>query len=93
MRNKNKINHWLKHPNQEISFIVGDEIIVFDTDSPEAIASLAQIEKAFDLTPNLVVKTTKGVHHYFRPAKGTFAKSDSHRSGKFPDRINGKTQC
>ena len=49
------------------------------------------LEKTLDLTPNFIVKTKKGEHHYYRLAKGTYAKSDSHSTEKFPARIDVKT--
>ena len=58
-------SHWDKHPNHELGFIVGHDVIVFDADSPESIAALAKLEKTFDADPNLTVTTTKGLHHYF----------------------------
>ena len=83
--------HWTKNPDHEVGFIVGDEFIVLDADSPESIAALAAIEKAHGATPNMVVKTTKGEHHFFKRAQGTFAKSDSHSTKEFPDRLDVKT--
>jgi hypothetical protein len=83
--------YWDKHPDHELGFIVGDGVIVFDADSPEAIAALALLEDTFDLTPNLTVKTSKGVHHYFRRPPETYAKSDAHSTEKHPERIDVKT--
>lgn len=83
--------HWSKFPGHEVGFIVGDELIVFDADSPESIAALVALEKAHGVTSNMVVKTTKGEHHYFRRAKGTFAKSDSHSTKEYPNRLDVKT--
>ncbi|MGB2832933.1 MAG: PriCT-2 domain-containing protein [Methylotenera sp.] len=84
-------SYWLQNPTHELSFIVGDDYIVFDADSPESIAALVEIENAFDIKPNLIVKTNKGVHHHFKRAKGTVAKSDAHCTEKFPARIDVKT--
>ena len=83
--------HWTKHPDHEVGFIVGDEVIVFDADTPLAIAALSQLEEAFDITPDLVVTTKKGEHHYFRRGVGTYAKSDSHSTEDHPERIDVKT--
>jgi len=83
--------YWSQNPAYELGFIVGDDLIVFDADSPESIAALVEIEKAFDITPNLIIKTTKGVHHYFKRSKGTVAKSDSHSTVLYPNRIDVKT--
>lgn len=84
-------NHWTQNPNHELGFIVGDGIIVFDADSPSSIAALAEIEKAFNVTPNLISKTSKGEHHYFKRAADTHAKSDSHSTENHPERIDVKT--
>lgn len=84
-------DYWAAHPDHEVGFIVGEGIIVFDADTPMAVAALAQIEESFDKTPLLVMKTTKGQHHYFRRAPGTYAKSDSHSTEKYPERIDVKT--
>jgi hypothetical protein len=83
--------HWKKHPDHELGFILGDGIIVFDADSPMAIAALNEIEEAFDISPNLVVCTTKGEHHYFKRAPGTYAIGNSHSTEKYPERIDVKT--
>ena len=83
--------HWSQHPDHELGFIVGDDIIVLDADSPEAKVALAILEKTFDVTPNLTVNTTKGVHHYYKRAAGTFAKSDSHSTEEYPERLDVKT--
>ena len=84
-------DYWFRNSNAELGVIAGEEIIVFDADSPESIASLIEIEKAFGITPNLIVKTKKGVHHYFKRASGTFAKSDAHDTKQYPNRIDVKT--
>jgi archaellum biogenesis ATPase FlaH len=84
-------NYWQLNSEYELGFIVGDDLIVLDADSPQSLAAIYQIENAFGITSNLIVKTTKGEHHYFKRAKGTFAKSDSHDTEKYPVRIDVKT--
>ena len=89
---KETINaYWQRNPKNELAFIPGDNLIVFDADSPESILALAEIEKAFDIKPNFIVRTTKGEHHHFKRAKGTQAKSDAHCTKKYPNRIDVKT--
>lgn len=83
--------HWSIHPEHELGFIVGDEFIVFDADSAESIAALVTLEKAHNVIPNMISKTTKGEHHFFKRAKETFAKSDSHSTKEYPDRLDVKT--
>lgn len=83
-------DHWTAHPAHEVGFIVGDNIIVFDVDCQQSNAALLAIENNH-VTPNMVVKTTKGAHHYFRLAPGTYARSDSHSTEENPNRIDVKT--
>ena len=84
-------SHWLRNPNHELGFIVGDNTIVFDADSPESSAALKCAEKIFRVTPSLVVKTRKGQHHYFLLAQGVHARSDAHSTELHPERIDVKT--
>jgi hypothetical protein len=84
-------NHWAEHPAHELGFIVGKNYIVFDADSPESIAALTNIETKFGVTPALAVRTSKGMHHYYALAAGTYARSDSHCTNLYPDRIDVKT--
>jgi uncharacterized protein YeaO (DUF488 family) len=85
------IRHWKAHPDHEVGFIVGYYMIVLDADGPESVSALVKIEARFKLVPLLVVKTSKGQHHYFLLASNTIAKSDSHDSEKYPDRLDIKT--
>lgn len=84
-------NHWSRNPSHDLGFIVGDEIIVFDADSPKSIAALSALEQKFGIESNFVVKTSKGEHHYYRRGKDTLAKSDSHSTKNFPERLDVKT--
>lgn len=83
--------HWDKHPDHEVGFIVGEDLIVFDADSPEAIASLTMLEWEHGVTPNMVVKTKRGEHHYFRKASGVFAKTSGHGDEHSGQKIDVKT--
>jgi hypothetical protein len=88
----NKIHdYWQQHPDHELGFIVGDDVIVFDTDSPEATTALHQLMESFDLSCNHVVSTAKGEHYYFRRAAGTTAKPDAHDTKDHPDRLDIRT--
>ena len=84
-------NHWSKNPSHELACIVGDNLIVLDTDSPAAGQALGDIEANHGCPPLFVVKTKHGHHHYFRLAPGAYAKSDSHYTDTYPDRIDVKT--
>ncbi len=89
---ENKISsHWSQHPDHEVGAIVGDDLIVFDADSPEAIKALISIEEEYGVKPSMISGTRKGEHHFFRRAPGTFAKSDSHSTEEHPERIDVKT--
>jgi Primase C terminal 2 (PriCT-2)/Bifunctional DNA primase/polymerase, N-terminal len=84
-------DHWSEHADHEVGAVVGDNLIVFDADSRESIASLAALEVANGVKPSLVVKTAKGEHHHFFRANGTYAKADSHSTEVHPERIDVKT--
>lgn len=84
-------DHWSKHPDHEVGCIVGDDMIVFDADTPESIKALKNIEEFHNVKPTLVSKTQKGEHHFFRISPKTYVKSDSHDSKKHPKRIDIKT--
>lgn len=83
--------HWARHPEHDVGAILGDGLIVFDADSAQSIAALEALELKFNLVPKLVVRTRKGVHHYYRRAAGTFAKSDAHSTERHPERVDVKT--
>lgn len=83
--------HWSWHPDHDVGFIVGGDHFVLDADGPQSTAALETIEARFGITPILVVRTKKGVHHYYKLAAGTFAKSDAHSTEKHPDRLDIKT--
>lgn len=83
--------YWTANPNHEIGCILGEDLIVFDADDPASNAALADLELRHGNTPNMIVRTSKGVHHYYRLAPGTFARQDSHKTADHPDRIDVKT--
>jgi hypothetical protein len=84
-------DHWTAHPEHELGCIVGDDMIVLDADSKEAVFALVRLESRFGMMPKMVVNTSRGQHHYFRRAHSTIAKSDAHDSEKYPERIDVKT--
>lgn len=85
------VSYWTQHPDHDIGAIIDDSIIVLDADSPESLAALVDIEKAHNVTPNLVVKTRKGEHHYFKRAADTYAKMRGFNSEIYPTAIDVKT--
>lgn len=78
-------------PEHELCAIVDSRVFILDADTPESLAALNEIEKAHDLIPNLVVKTSKGEHHYFRKAPGTYAHCAGYSSTKAPHKIDVRT--
>ena len=80
--------HWSEYPEHDVGAILPYDQIVLDADGPEAIEALERLERQFDVTPGLIIKTKRGYHHHVRLAKGAFAKSDSHSVEAFPDRID-----
>jgi len=91
LKSRQIVTYWEKNPNHEVGCIVGDDLLVFDADTPESLSALVQLETLFGFKPKLVVKTAKGQHHYFRRTPEIRAKSDSHDSIKHPELIDIKT--
>lgn len=83
--------YWQKHPDHELAVLLGPDTLVVDADTPEGVIGLYMLEKSFDITPNLIVETDRGEHHYFLLAPGTFAKCDAPDKGEHPDRVDIKT--
>lgn len=83
--------HWTEHPSRDVGAILGDELIVFDADSPASRVALESIERRHGVASNMVVQTRRGVHHYFRRAPGVTARSDAHDTSVHPARIDVKT--
>ncbi|MCX2983401.1 hypothetical protein EYC98_21285 [Halieaceae bacterium IMCC14734] len=84
-------SYWQQNPDHEVACIVGDELIVYDADSPEAITAFENLLVKEGTTCDLTVKTRKGMHYYFKRAPGTTAKSDSHDTTTHPCRLDVKT--
>lgn len=85
-------SHWSKYPNHELAAVMDDSFFVLDADSEKQKAILAQLEKAHGVTPNLIAKTNKGEHHFFKrdPAK-TYAKMASYSTEKEPNALDIRT--
>jgi len=58
--------YWAEHPDHEVGFILGPDMIMFETNNLEYEHSLTELEAFWSMKPKLVVKTAKGVQHYFR---------------------------
>jgi hypothetical protein len=84
-------DHYRWNPDHEVGFIVGPDLIVFDTDTVESQNRLYEIETDHGVEPALIIQTTKGFHHHFGLADGVVAKSDAHSSDNFPEGIDVKT--
>lgn len=84
--------YWRNHPNYGVGFIVPEDMVVFDADSPIAVAALYQIEKCFDIASRFIVKTKRGEHHYFKLAPATKVKTCSMDTVKFPHGIDVKAK-
>ena len=84
-------DRWNKKPSDDLGFIADDKVIVLDADSPASLEALRLIEETYDKKSNLIVKTKKGEHHYFRRAAGTYAEQRGYSNDKLPDNIDVKT--
>jgi hypothetical protein len=85
------VSHWSQHPDHDIGAIIDDSILVLDADSDESLSALNELEKAYGISPNLIVQTRKGEHHYFKRAAGTYAKMRGFSTDTHPTAIDVKT--
>lgn len=75
----------------DVGAIIDHTIMVLDADSEESLSALLDLEKAHDVVPNLIVKTRKGQHHFFKREPGTYAKQCGFSTDKHPTAIDVKT--
>ena len=84
--------HWMLHPDHELGCIVDARMLVLDADSAESLAALDKIERLLRTASNFVVKTRRGQHRYYRPAKGTIVKTNAHSTEAHPKRVDVKAK-
>lgn len=84
--------HWDRHPDHEVGFIVPEDLIVLDADSPAAVHALLELEKAAGVEPQLIVATNRGVHHYLKVVPGTVVRTNVHATDLYPHRIDVKAR-
>ena len=77
--------------HDDVGAIIDHTIMVLDADSEESLSALLELEKAHDVAPNLIVKTSKGQHHFFKREPGTYAKQCGFSTDKHPTAIDVKT--
>ena len=83
--------HWNKFPHHDIGIITNEELIVFDADGDQSLKALLDLEKKYGIEPAIVVKTRKGMHHYYLRPKNVLASQDSFSTKLNPEKIDIKT--
>jgi hypothetical protein len=83
--------HWSEYPDDDLAIIPGDQLVVLDADTDEALAALESLEAKHQLHPDLIVETRKGQHHYFRIPEGVTVRANSHSTEQYPERIDVRT--
>lgn len=85
------VEFWTRYPDHMVGHILGPDLLMLDADSPQSLAVLHQIEASLDATPRLVCQTSKGEHHYFKRAPGTYAHNCGFTTETSPDKIDVRT--
>ena len=62
--------HWEQHPDHEIAFQPGDDIVVLSVARGAGSNLLYENERGLDTIPNMVVLAGEIAQHYFRGVKG-----------------------
>jgi hypothetical protein len=83
---------WTTHPHHDIAAILTGEYLVLDADAEASKAVLLTIEATFAISPAILVRTTRGEHHYFRCEADAYAKPDAHSTEEHPDRLDVRTR-
>jgi len=84
---------WLEQfPNATaIATLTDNGLFVLDADTPESLSALYKLESDYQVSPNLVVLTRNGEHHYFRISDGINAAARGFNGKKYPNKIDIKT--
>jgi Bifunctional DNA primase/polymerase, N-terminal/Primase C terminal 2 (PriCT-2)/AAA domain len=80
--------HWSSFPFDEIALHCGKGLVVLDADSSESLEAMLALEQKHGLVPAMVVKTKKGVHHYFRQSPELRVTAAGHSTANHPERID-----
>jgi P4 family phage/plasmid primase-like protien len=85
--------NWLKQfPNATALATTTDNgLFVLDADTPESLEAIYCLEAQYKVSPNLIVSTRNGEHHYFRISAEVNAISRGFDGKKFPRKIDIKT--
>jgi len=81
-------DRWTAHSTNDIALQCGNGLVALDADSPESLDAMLALEKKHGLVPAMVVKTKKGVHHYFRQSPELRVKAAGHSTANHPERID-----
>ena len=81
-------DRWTANLTDDIALQCGNGLVVLDADSPESLDAMLALEEKHGLVPAMVVKTKKGVHHYFRQSPELRVKAAGHSTANHPERID-----
>ena len=81
-------DRWAANPTDDIALHCKNGLVVLDADSAESLDAMHALEQKHGIFPALVVKTKKGVHHYFRQSPELRVKAAGHSTENHPERID-----
>jgi hypothetical protein len=82
------LKHWMRNPDDDMAIYCGESLMVLDTDGYASEVALQAIEAKHGVSAKLVIKTTKGYHHYYRLPEGVSVKPRAFSTKKFPEKID-----
>jgi Virulence-associated protein E/Primase C terminal 2 (PriCT-2)/Bifunctional DNA primase/polymerase, N-terminal len=85
---KTIIDRWTANPSDDIALQCGNGLVVLDADSSESLDAMLALEEKHRVVPAMVVKTKKGVHHYFRQSPELRVTAAGHSTANHPERID-----
>jgi hypothetical protein len=84
--------HWGKYPEDDIGLHCSSGLVALDSDSPESLTPLLDLEKKHDIKPRISAKTKKGTHHYFKLGEGVRLQQKGFSTELNPDRIDIRSE-
>jgi len=84
--------HWTDYPSDDIGLHCSKGLVALDSDAPESLEAMTALEKEHGIKPQVVVKTKKGTHHYFKLAEGVRLQQKGSSTELNPERIDIRSE-
>ncbi len=84
--------YWTEHPNDDVGLHCSKGLVALDSDAPESLDAMNALEKDHGIKPQVIVKTKKGTHHYFKLGEGVQLKQSGFNTDSNPKGIDIRSE-